>query len=338
MKLRFFPYELKLKDAFTLSYGSRTNTPVILLEIENNGIIGYGEASLPPYLLENQKSVIKFLSKIKLDSFSDVQELDSILDYIINFMTGNFAAKAALDIALHDLTCKTLNISLPEFLNIHSDKIVYTSFTIGISELDKIEQKIKSSSEFKILKVKLGTNNDREIINTIRSFTDKPLFIDVNQGWHDKYFAIEMINWLKEQNVILIEQPLPKERLDDAIWLNEKSPLPIIADEGVQISNDLQTIKDAYSGVNIKLMKTGGIREAYRMIKKAKKLNLKIMLGCMTETSCAITAASHLSPLADWVDLDGAALISNDIFSGMKIVSGTIRIPKEPGIGVRKLP
>ena len=146
-----------------------------------------------------------------------------------------------------------------------------------------------------------------------------------------------MISWLAEQNVVLIEQPLPKENFKDMKWLIEKSPLPIIADEAVQDINDLERIKDLYSGINIKLMKAGGIRSAHRMIQRAKELNLKIMLGCMTETSCAITAASHLSPLADWVDLDGAELISNDIFTGTKIKGGVLVIPNLPGLGVEKI-
>jgi L-alanine-DL-glutamate epimerase-like enolase superfamily enzyme len=185
--------------------------------------------------------------------------------------------------------------------------------------------------------VKLGSENDKEIISTIRQHTDKPLFIDVNQGWSDKYFALDMISWLADQNVILIEQPLPKENIRDSNWLIERSPLPIIADEAVQVLGDLEKIKDLYSGVNIKLMKAGGIRQAYRMMKEAKDLHLKIMIGCMTETSCAITAASHLSPLADWVDLDGVALISNDLFTGMLIKSGVVTIPNLPGLGVEKV-
>ncbi len=154
----------------------------------------------------------------------------------------------------------------------------------------------------------MGTENDKRIIELVRSLVDKPLFIDVNQGWNDEYFALDMINWLAEQNVILVEQPLPKEKIKESKWLNERSPLPIIADEAVQSLNDLDFIKDAYSGINIKLMKCGGIRQAHRMMEKSSELNLKIMLGCMTETSCAITAASHLSSLADWVDLDGARI------------------------------
>ena len=145
-----------------------------------------------------------------------------------------------------------------------------------------------------------------------------------------------MIGWLKERKVILIEQPLPKEKIEETSWLSERSPLPIIADEAVKGLNDLNKIKDVYSGINIKLMKAGGIQQAYQMIKKARELNLKVMIGCMTETSCAITAASHLSSLADWVDLDGAELISNDLFTGMKILDGKIIIPESPGLGIKK--
>lgn len=158
----------------------------------------------------------------------------------------------------------------------------------------------------------------------------------MNQGWTDKFFALDMINWLSEQNVILIEQPLPKDNFDDAKWLLERSSLPIIADEAVQILSDLKKNKDNYSGVNIKLMKAGGLRNALQMIKLARQLNLKIMLGCMTETSCAITAASHLAPLADWIDLDGAKLISNDLFDGMQIKNGEIDIPADSGLGISK--
>jgi L-Ala-D/L-Glu epimerase len=149
--------------------------------------------------------------------------------------------------------------------------------------------------------------------------------------------ALDMISWLADQNIIFVEQPLLKEKIEDTGWLTERSCLPIIADEAVQELSDLEKIKDIYSGVNIKLMKAGGIRQAYKMMQRAKELNLKIMLGCMTETSCAITAASHLAPLADWVDLDGAELISNDLFTGMKINKGRLIIPKSPGIGIKKI-
>jgi L-Ala-D/L-Glu epimerase len=337
MKLDYYPYTIELKEQFTISINSRTTTPAIMVEVEHNGLIGYGEASLPPYLSEDQSSVTSFLNKVNLASFSGLENINLILDYVDNIADGNDAAKAAVDIALHDLLGKYLDVPLHKYLGINRRDNIYSSFTIGISDSKKIKQKVDDASEFKFLKVKLGTQNDKEIISTIRELTDKSLFIDVNQGWSDKYFALDMISWLAGQNVVLVEQPLPKENFEDENWLNEKSPLPIFADEAVQSLEDMEKIKDSYSGVNIKLMKAGGIRQAYRMMQRAKELNLKIILGCMTETSCAITAASHLSPLADWVDLDGAELISNDLFAGMKIKNGALIIPDMPGLGVEKI-
>ena len=337
MKLKYYPYILKLKDQFTISVSSRTTTHAVMIEVQHNGLTGYGEASLPPYLSEDQSSVIGFLNKVNLDSFNDPANINLMLDYVNSIAEGNNAAKAAVDIALHDLLGKFLHIPLHKYLGIHRRDDIYSSFTIGISDLKKIKQKVDAASEFKFLKVKLGAENDREIITTIRELTGKPLFIDVNQGWVDRYFALDTISWLAEKNVILIEQPLPKEKIEDTRWLVERSSLPIIADEAMQGLSDLEKIKDVYSGVNIKLMKTGGIRQAYKMMIRAKELNLKIMLGCMAETSCAITAASHLSPLADWVDLDGAELISNDLFTGMKIKCGALIIPNLPGLGVEKI-
>lgn len=337
MKLSYCAYTLMLKQRFTISTYSRLTTPAVMVEIEHNGLTGYGEASLPPYLDENQQSVISFLNKVNLKQFESLENLGSILEYIDEIEEGNNAAKAAIDIALHDLVGKMLNVPLYRYLNISMRNDVYSSYTLGISDEESFKEKIAEASQFKFFKVKLGTEHDQKIIKMIRSITDKPIYVDVNQGWSDKYFALDMINWLKEKDVLLVEQPLPKENLKDASWLTARSPLPIIGDEAVQNLNDLEKIKNLYSGVNIKLMKTGGINYAYRMIQKARGMNLKIMIGCMTETSCAITAASHLSPLADWVDLDGAELISNDLFTGMKILDGKIVIPDRPGLGVEKL-
>lgn len=337
MNLKFYPYTLNLKDQFTIAVNSRTTTPAIMVEIDHDGITGYGEASLPPYLQENQHSVISFLKKINLSLYENPSKINLILDYIDNLSEGDKAAKAAVDIALYDLLGKIENISLYQYLNIKKKEDIYTSYTIGITDKKKLKQKIADVSEYKFLKIKLGTKNDIELVSTIRQFTDKPLFVDVNQGWSDKLFALELINWLAGQNVLLVEQPLPKENIEDAKWLTERSPLPIIADEAVQSINDLEHVSEAYSGINIKLMKSGGIRQAYRMIMKSRELKLKIMIGCMTETSCAITAASHLASLADWVDLDGAELISNDLFAGMRIEKGKLITPELPGIGVEKL-
>ena len=222
MKLKYYPHTLKLRKHFTLSVGTRTTTPSVMVEVEHDGFTGYGEASLPPYLVEDQSSVLSFLGKVKLDSFNDPTTLNLIIDYIDNIEEGNNAAKAAIDIALHDLLGKILDIPLHKYLNIPIRDDIYTSYTIGISNEDEIKQKIDAASEFKFLKVKLGTANDREIISTIRTISDKPLFVDVNQGWTDKYFALDMIMWLGEQNVVLIEQPMPKRNYNDASWLIRK--------------------------------------------------------------------------------------------------------------------
>lgn len=337
MNLNYFPYTIELKDVFTLSHSTRATTPAVIIEIEHDGIIGYGEASLPPYLPENQKSVIEFLKKVNIKSFNNPEEIDEILSYINKLSDGDRAAKASLDIAMHDLVGKMKGLPLYDLINIKLNNEIYSSYTIGISNEEKIDKKMREGSKYKFLKIKLGTKDDTKIIERINSLTDKPLYVDVNQGWSDVYLALDMIEWLAEKNVVLIEQPLPKQFVNESKWLNERSPIPIIADEAVQTADDLESIKDFYSGINVKLMKCGGIQPAKLMIEKAKNLGLKIMLGCMTETSCAITAASHLASLADWIDLDGAELISNDPFSGMKIVDGRLQIPNLPGNGVTRI-
>ena len=337
LKLSFKPFTLELKHTFTVSVFSRTTTPIVLTEIEYDDLIGYGEAAMPAYLGETQETIMKFLSKVDLSKYDDVFDLENILKDIDLIENGNTAAKASIDIALHDLIGKILNKPWYKIWGNDLKKIPYTSFTIGIDNKSMIEKKVKEAEDFKILKVKLGRDNDKEIIQTIRKNTDVPLIVDINQGWKDKELALEMIHWLKENKVLLVEQPLPKEKIDETAWLKDKSPLPVIADESVQRFPDIIKIKDAFSGINIKLMKCTGMHEAYKMIELAKKLNLKVLLGCMTETSCGISAASHLSPLADWVDLDGALLIKNDVFKGAELLNGKILPAELPGIGVEKI-
>ena len=337
MTLRFEPYEVELKHVFTIAGNSRRSTPVMLTEIEFDGIIGYGEASMPPYLGESHETVANFLQKVDLSRFSDPFLMEEILDYVDNIAPGNYAAKASVDIALHDLVGKIINKPLYRILGLNPDKTPNTSFTIGIDEPDTVKLKTKEASEFKILKVKLGAGNDKEMIDTVRSVTDVPLCADVNQGWRDKKMALEMIYWLKERNVVFVEQPFPKKLIDDHAWLTQNSPIPIIADESVQTINDIKSVYGAYSGINIKLMKCGGLRAALKMINRAGALDMKVMIGCMTETSCAISAAAQLSPLVEWADLDGNLLISNDIFDGVKINNCKLVLNDRPGIGVNRL-
>ena len=337
LQLRFRPYTLELKHVFTIATSSRTTTPVMLTEVEYNGITGYGEASMPPYLGESQETAAAFLSKVNLEQFENPFELEKILSYVDTVDLKNQAAKASVDIALHDLVGKLLNQPWYNIWGFDKNKTPVTSFTIGIDKPDVVRQKVKEADEYKILKVKLGRETDKEMIETIRSVTDKPITVDVNQGWKDKNIALEMAHWLKERNILFLEQPMPKENIDDNAWLTEHSPLPTIGDEAVQRLPDVLKAKGVYSGINIKLMKSTGMREAYKMMLLARSFGMKVMLGCMTETSCAISAAAHLSPMVDWADLDGALLIGNDIFSGTKIVDGRVILSDLPGIGVVKL-
>lgn len=336
MKLKYISYTIELEHEFKLSTSSRKTTPAVLIEIESDGLTGYGEASLPPYLKETQSSVMDFLSKVDLQKYRLSDSLDRILSDIESLSGGDSAAKAALDIALHDLYGKKCGKAWWQIWGLDKFSVPDTSFTIGIDDEETIRKKTLEASRFNLLKVKLGRDTDKMIIDTIRSVTDKPICVDVNQGWSDKYEALDKIEWCREQGVIFVEQPMPVSRIDDMAWLTERSPLPTVADESFQRLADFERVKDLFHGINIKLMKSSGMGEAYRMIKTARSLGMKVMLGCMTETSCAISAAAQLSPLADWADLDGNLLIKNDCFVGAYPENGKIISTDMPGIGVKK--
>ncbi len=338
MKMTFFPYELKLQHVFTVASYSRTTTPDVQLQIEYDGFVGYGEASMPPYLGQSVESVTAFLNKVDLSRFKDPFQMEDILEYVDSLSPGDGAAKAAIDIALHDLVGKLLGVPWFRLWGLNPDKCPNTTFTIGIDTADVVREKTRECADkFKILKVKVGLENDEEMIRTIREVTDLPLAVDANQGWTDKYKALDEICWLKEMGIVMVEQPMPKEMIDDVAWIRERSPLPIYADEAIQRLSDIPAIKGAYDGINIKLMKCTGMREAMKMATYARAEGMRVMLGCMTETSCATTAAAHLSPLCDFADLDGNLLISNDRFEGMTVVDGKITLPDRPGLGLIKL-
>lgn len=291
---------------------------------------------MPPYLGESHASAQDFLLKVDLTRFSSPFLIEDILSYVDEIAPGNYAAKASVDIALHDLVGKLMQQPWYRIWGLNPEHAPCSSFTIGIDQPEVVKEKTREASSFKILKVKLGGGNDREMIEAVRSVTQVPLGVDVNQGWKDKNMALDMIHWLHEQGVVYIEQPMAKTAVDDMAWITERSPVPVIADEALQIPADVKKVYGAYHGINIKLMKCGGLRAAYTMVGMARTLGLKVMIGCMTETSCAVTAASQLSPLADWADLDGNLLINNDVFDGVKIREGKVEIPDLPGIGVQK--
>ncbi len=336
LKLSYTPHTLYFKRPFKITHGTRDSTPIVIVQLEHAGKIGYGEASMPPYLGESHETVISFLKNASsiLEKYKDPFEIESILREIDFVAPNNTAGKASIDIALHDLIGKLKNIPCWQLFEGDKNNTPFTTYTLGMDEPEIIKQKIMEGAEFKILKVKLNGENDKQIIDTIRSVTNKPIAIDVNQGWKNKEQALEMIYWLLDKNVLFVEQPLPKNNWDDANWLYEKSPIPLYADESIQRYSDMDKIKDCFHGINIKLMKCTGMYEAFKMIKHARELNLKVLIGCMSETSCAISAAAQLSPFTDYADLDGPLLIKNNLFDGITFTDGKITLNDKPGLGV----
>lgn len=338
LRLRFFPYELRLRDTFAVAGYSRDSTPGVQVEVSYDGFMGYGEASMPPYLGHTVSQAVEFLRRVDLEQFADPLCLEDILDYVDGLTPGCQPAKAAVDIALHDLAGKLLDAPLHRIWGLDPLKAPSTTFTIGIASPDEVRRKTaKAAPRFNLLKVKLGGGNDHEMIRAVRSVTSLPLAIDANQGWTDRRQALDTIAWLKEEGALMVEQPLPKERMDDIAWITQHSPLPIYADEAVQGVDDVLRVKGAYTGVNIKLMKCGGLRQARRMLTLARTQGMRVMIGCMTETSCAVSAAAQLSPAMDFADLDGNLLISNDRFCGVQVKDGRLVLPSLPGIGVERI-
>jgi L-alanine-DL-glutamate epimerase-like enolase superfamily enzyme len=335
--LRYRPFTLEMRYVFTVAAASRNTTPVVLTELEYDGFFGYGEASMPPYLGESHETVLRFLSQVDLSAFSSPFLMDDILNYVDGLAMKNTAAKAAIDIALHDLVGKMMGRPWHQIWGYNPENAPYTTMTIGIDTPEIVRKKTEEAANFKIIKVKLGLETDKMMIETIRSVTDVPLCADVNQGWKTRNEALEMAHWLAERGVVFLEQPMPKEQIDDNAWLTAHSPIPTIGDEAVQRLSDVQAAKGVYSGINIKLMKCTGMREAHKMAELACALDMKVMLGCMTETSCAISAAAQLSPVVDWADLDGALLIGNDVYSGMQVHDGKVILPPGAGIGIQPL-
>ncbi len=336
MLLRRSPIDLHPKHAFTIARGSRTVIPGVIVELEHEGITGYGEASPSARFGETRETVMSFLDLVDPSRLDDPMNLDAILHYLGTIRLGNPSAKAAIDIALHDWVGKKMNIPLWKWWGFDRNRTPVTSFTIGIDALDVIEQKVAEAEYFPVLKVKLGAENDEDILRRIRSVTDKPLRVDANEGWKDRKEARDKILWMQDLGVELVEQPLPAADLEGTAWLREEVSIPIFADENVATSADLSKLQYVFDGINIKLMKCGGLREAMRMIFAAKILGMKIMIGCMLESSAGISAAAQLTPLVDYADLDGNLLLADDPFMGVQVIDGKIILDDHPGIGVVK--
>lgn len=338
MKARWKELKLLLKHPFTIARGTRTHYDSVILTLEHNGVTAYGEAVPAERYNDNSEKVDAALMSIDFNSepFNDPFRLEDIDTACRSNELMTPSSIAAINIAYWDLQGKLLNQPLYKLWGLDPAKSLVSTFTIGIDEVDVIKQKVKEADEYPILKVKQGMDNDREIIEAIREMTDKVIRVDANEGW-TKEEALDKIEWLAEQNVEFVEQPLPADKLDDTAWLKERSPLPIIADENVVTKFDIPKIAYAFDGINIKLMKSGGPTEALKMIHIARSNGLKVMLGCMCESSIAIGAAAHLSPLADWADLDGNLLLSNDPFTGIGMKDGKLILPDAAGIGVEPI-
>lgn len=334
MKLEYSPFELQLKYPFTISGFSRTSTPIMLLKLELDGINGQGEASMVPYMGENVETAVTFLKKADLSWIKYPFDFHEIISYLTSLSPGDLNIKAAIDIALHDLQGKIEGRPCYRMFNADPRKMPVTAITIGIDTPEMVIKKVHEADPGRVLKVKLGSDNDKELINTIRSVTTKPLYVDANQGWKDRERALELVHWLHEQNVLLIEQPMAKSDVDGNAWITERSPIPIIGDEAVQRLTDVERSNGVYHGINMKLMKCGGMHEGHQMILKARELGLKVLIGCMSETSCATLAGAALAPLCDWADLDGPFLTKNNPYKFPRFKEGKWILEDLPGLGL----
>jgi L-alanine-DL-glutamate epimerase-like enolase superfamily enzyme len=307
----------------------------MLVEISHEELVGYGEASMVPYMGESHQTAVEFLNKIDASQFKYPFDFGSIIEYMDSIAPGNPAVKAAVDIALHDLEGKLKGEPCWRLLGSDPARMPVTSYTVGIDTPEVLVEKVQQAGDCKIIKVKLGRGSDQELINTIRSVTDLPLYVDANQGWTDLQHSLEMCHWLHEQGVVLIEQPMVKTDPDSNAWLSERSPIPIIGDEAVQRLADVDKAHGVYNGINVKLMKSAGMHEAHQMIVRAKELELKVLIGCMSETSCATLAAAALAPQCDWADIDGPFLVSNNPFKLPDFEDGKWVLNGEPGLGLK---
>lgn len=300
-----------------------------------DGVTGYGEgAPIIRYqenALEAQKaveSVRDFLLRANPWQFrKNGGELSRKID-------GQFAAKAAVDVAWMDWIGKKLGVPFYRYLGVDPKDTPVTTFSIGIDTPEITRQKTREAESFPVLKIKVGLSTDEPTIEAVRSVTKKPLRVDANEGWKDKEEAVRKINWLETQGVEFIEQPLPASMIEETRWVRSRVHMPIIADEACLNAAAVPKLADAYDGVNVKLDKTGGIQEALRTIAVARALGMKVMLGCMISSSVSVTAAAHLSPLVDYADLDGNLLIANDPFSGVRVDKGKLILPDGPGLGL----
>jgi L-alanine-DL-glutamate epimerase-like enolase superfamily enzyme len=329
MRLTYHTMDLELKHPFRISRS--------VTEVQRNVIVhlddGIGEAAPSQYYGENAETVIECLEKIKDEIADNPFQMESILSNLETRIRGNFSAKAAIDMALHDLVGKRLNVPVYQLLGLDGKKPLVTSYTIGIDTLDKMKEKTRQAKGFLVYKVKVGVENDIEMVKAVREVTDAKIRVDANAGWSAEE-ALDKISQLKKYDIEFVEQPVDPKDKAALKELKDKAGIPIIIDEQLMTSKDIPDFVGACDGINIKLAKCGGIREALRMIHVARAHGLKVMLGCMVESSVGIAAAAHLGSLADFLDLDGNLLLSNDPYEGLRLEKGRYHLSDRPGLGI----
>ena len=337
LKLTYEVLELETAHPFGIARGTQSAYRAVWVRLtDKDGAEGWGEANPSSYYGETADTVVAALGRLApLLADADPFDLETIESKLWSSIKGNAAARAAVSAALHDLVGKRLGVPVWKLWGLDPAKAPASSFTIGIDEPAVIKQKVKEAAQYLILKVKVGAGNDANILRAVREATDKKIRVDANCGWTATQ-AIASLPMLKEFGVELIEQPLPPDDIEGLARVRRASDLPIIADESCRTAADIPRLVGAVDGINIKLAKCGSLREALRMIAVARAHHMMVMVGCMIETSIGITAAAHFTPLLDVVDLDGAALLKKDPFTGASIAGGRVTLPTAPGLGVQR--
>ncbi|HKE27354.1 MAG TPA: dipeptide epimerase [Bryobacteraceae bacterium] len=328
---------LNLRHTWTTTMSSSAYRETCHTTYTRDGITGHGEGAPIVRYHEDPEGARKAAESVRdMMVSANPLQFSKIMAEVFQRIQGEWAGKAAVDIALMDWVGQKLGIPLYSYFGLDPKDTPLTTFSIGIDTPEITRQKTREAEAFPILKVKVGLETDEPTIEAVRSVTNKPLRVDANEGWKDKEEALRKINWLATKGVQFIEQPMPAEMIEETAWVHERAHIPIIADEACQRASDIPKLKGVFDGVNVKLDKSGGMLEAYRMISIAKSLGMKTMLGCMVSSSCSVTAAAHLSPLVDYADLDGNLLIANDPFRGVLVEKGKLILPNRPGLGLIK--
>jgi L-alanine-DL-glutamate epimerase-like enolase superfamily enzyme len=326
---------LHLRHAWTTTMSSSQHRDTLHVSYSCGGITGRGEGAPIVRYHEDARSAQTAVDSVRdWLTASNPMQFTPIMAEVFRRIPGEWAAKAAIDIALMDWVGQKLGIPLYEYFGLDRNAAPLTSFSIGIDTPEITRQKTREAADFPVLKIKVGLATDESTIEAVRSATDKPIRVDANEGWTDKEEAVRKINWLESQGVQFIEQPMPAAMLEETRWVRARVHIPIFADEACQRAADIPNLRDAFDGVNIKLDKAGGMLEAYRMIAMARALGMQTMIGCMISSSVSITAAAHLSPLVDYADLDGNLLITDDPFEGVSTDRGKLILPTRPGLGL----